>query len=75
MGPLNSKNMSHPIEIVKSFYAALDRGDISSALATLHDELEWAEAERALITLVLGIHQKTFMTNCSSRFCVIGKDS
>ena len=41
------KNMSNPIEIVKSFYAALDRGDISSALATLHDELEWTEAERA----------------------------
>ena len=39
--------MSHPIEIVKSFYAALDRGDISSALAILHDELEWTEAERA----------------------------
>src|ERR1700747_530212 len=39
--------MSDPIEIVKSFYAALDRGDISSALATLHDELEWTEAERA----------------------------
>jgi ketosteroid isomerase-like protein len=47
MGPPNSKNMSNPIEIVKSFYAALDRGDISSALATLHDELEWTEAERA----------------------------
>jgi ketosteroid isomerase-like protein len=39
--------MSKPIAIVKSFYAALDRGDISSALATLHDELEWTEAERA----------------------------
>jgi len=39
--------MSNPTEIVKSFYAALDRGDISSALATLHDELEWTEAERA----------------------------
>ena len=39
--------MSNPIEIVKSFYAALDRGDISSALATLHGELEWTEAERA----------------------------
>jgi uncharacterized protein len=39
--------MSNPIEIVKSFYTALDRGDISSALATLHDELEWTEAERA----------------------------
>ena len=24
-----------------------NRGDISSALATLHDELEWTEAERA----------------------------
>ena len=41
------KNMSNPIEIVKSFYAALDRGDIFSALATLDDELEWTEAERA----------------------------
>ena len=41
------KNMSNPIEIVKSFYAALDRGDTSSALATLHGELEWTEAERA----------------------------
>ena len=41
------RNMSNPIEIVKSLYAALDRGDISSALATLHDELEWTEAERA----------------------------
>ena len=39
--------MSNPIEIVKSFYAALDRGDIPSALATLHNELEWTEAERA----------------------------
>jgi uncharacterized protein len=47
MGSPNSKNMSSPIEIVKSFYAALDRGDISSALATLNDELEWTEAERA----------------------------
>jgi hypothetical protein len=41
------ENMSNPIEIVRSFYAALDRGDISGALATLHDELEWTEAERA----------------------------
>jgi uncharacterized protein len=47
MGSPNSKNMSNPIEIVKSFYAALDRGDISSALATLLDELESTEAERA----------------------------
>jgi uncharacterized protein len=41
------ENMSNPIEIVRSFYAALDGGDISGALATLHDELEWTEAERA----------------------------
>jgi len=38
--------MSNPIEIVKSFYAALGRGDVSSLLATLHDDLEWTEAER-----------------------------
>ena len=38
--------MSNPIEIVKSFYAALGRGDVSSPLATLHDDLEWTEAER-----------------------------
>jgi uncharacterized protein len=41
------ENMSNPIEIMRSFYAALDGGDISGALATLHDELEWTEAERA----------------------------
>src|SRR6202047_2214557 len=41
------ENMSNPIEIMRSFYAALDRGDISSALATLHGEREWTEAERA----------------------------
>ena len=30
---------------MKSFYAALARGDVSSLLATLHDDLEWTEAE------------------------------
>ena len=38
--------MSNPIEVVKSFYAALGRGDVSSLLATLDDDLEWTEAER-----------------------------
>jgi ketosteroid isomerase-like protein len=38
--------MNDPIEIVKSFYAALSRGDVSSLLATLDDDLEWTEAER-----------------------------
>ena len=38
--------MNNPIEIVKSFYAALGRGDVPSVLATLHDDLEWTEAER-----------------------------
>jgi ketosteroid isomerase-like protein len=38
--------MSNPIELVKSFYAALGRGDVSSVLATLHDDVEWTEAER-----------------------------
>ncbi len=38
--------MTNPIEIVKGFYAALSRGDVSALLATLHDELEWTEAER-----------------------------
>jgi ketosteroid isomerase-like protein len=38
--------MSDPIKIVKNFYAALSRGDVASVLATLDDDLEWAEAER-----------------------------
>ena len=38
--------MSNPIEIVQSFYAALGRGDVSSVLATLHNDLAWTEAER-----------------------------
>ena len=38
--------MNTPIEIVKSFYAALGRGDVSSVLATLNNDLEWTEAER-----------------------------
>jgi uncharacterized protein len=38
--------MSDPIKIVKSFYSALSRGDVSSLLATLDDDLEWTEAER-----------------------------
>ena len=46
MAPLLNDAMSDPVEIVKSFYAALSRGDVSSLLATLDDDLEWTEAER-----------------------------
>ena len=38
--------MSNAIEIVRSFYDALGRGDVPAVLASLHEKLEWTEAER-----------------------------
>jgi ketosteroid isomerase-like protein len=38
--------MNNPIEIVRGFYDALGRGDVGGVLASLHDKLEWTEAER-----------------------------
>jgi ketosteroid isomerase-like protein len=38
--------MNNAIEIVRGFYDALGRGDVSGALASLHEKLEWTEAER-----------------------------
>ncbi len=37
--------MNNPIEIVRSFYDALGRGDVPGVLSRLHDKLEWTEAE------------------------------
>jgi ketosteroid isomerase-like protein len=34
-----------PIETVKSFYDALERGNVDSVLAALHPDLTWTEAE------------------------------
>ena len=44
--PLTKDNVSNHLEVVKSFYAALGRGNVSSLLATLDHDLEWTEAER-----------------------------
>ena len=38
--------MTTPTDTVRSFYAALSRGDVPGVLALLHDELAWTEAER-----------------------------
>jgi hypothetical protein len=38
--------MTDPTQTIRAFYAALGRGDAPGALALLHDELEWTEAER-----------------------------
>lgn len=37
--------MSSAVEIVRSFYAAVGRGDAQAVLDLLHPELEWTEAE------------------------------
>jgi len=59
--------MSNPIEIVKSFYTALGRGDVSSVLATLHPDLEWTEGERNGERVVsLGAYSGTFKTTGKS---------
>lgn len=34
-----------PTETVRTFYAALGRGDASAALTLLSDKLEWTEAD------------------------------
>jgi uncharacterized protein len=34
-----------PIDIVKSFYAALGRGDVAGVVALLAEPLEWTEAQ------------------------------
>ena len=38
--------MNSPTEIVRGFYEALGRGDVPAVLASLHEKLEWTEAER-----------------------------
>ena len=35
-----------PADVVRSFYAALGRGDVPGVLALLHSDVEWTEAER-----------------------------
>lgn len=37
--------MTSPVEVVRQFYKALGRGDISAVIASLGPELEWTEAE------------------------------
>jgi ketosteroid isomerase-like protein len=37
--------MGSAVEIVRSFYAAIGRGDVQTVLNLLHPELEWTEAE------------------------------
>ena len=37
--------MSNPVDLVRSFYAALAQGDVPGLLGLLHPELEWTEAE------------------------------
>lgn len=37
--------MTTTIDLVRSFYAALERGDVPGLLALLHPQLEWTEAE------------------------------
>jgi ketosteroid isomerase-like protein len=36
---------SEPKSVVKAFYAALGRGDVSALVGLLDDDLEWTEAE------------------------------
>ncbi len=38
--------MSTAVDTVRSFYAALGRGDVSAVLALLDTDVEWTEAER-----------------------------
>jgi uncharacterized protein len=38
--------MSSPLDTVRSFYAALARGDVPAVLALLDPNIEWTEAER-----------------------------
>lgn len=37
--------MSNPVDLVRSFYAALAQGDVPGLLGLLHPQLEWTEAE------------------------------
>lgn len=39
-------DMNTAIDIVRGFYDALGRGDVTGVLGRLHDKLEWTEAER-----------------------------
>src|SRR6516162_2581391 len=75
IGPLPKDIMSNPIEIVKSFYAALGRGDVSSLLATLHDDLEWTEAERFPYYSGTWHSPQEVCDRLSCPFHVIGNDS
>ena len=38
--------MTSPVDVVRRFYNALERGDVPSVLATLDENVEWTEAER-----------------------------
>ena len=35
----------NPLDVVQSFYSALDRGDVSAALSLLDSTVQWSEAE------------------------------
>ncbi len=37
--------MTSPVDLVKSFYAALARGDVPAVVGVLHPDLHWTEAE------------------------------
>lgn len=37
--------MAETVDLVRSFYAALGRGDVPGLLGLLHPDLEWTEAE------------------------------
>jgi ketosteroid isomerase-like protein len=37
--------MTHPVEIVRAFYAAVAAGDVPGVVDLLHPQLEWTEAE------------------------------
>jgi uncharacterized protein len=37
--------MKDPVSIVRAFYDALGRGDVPGVLGSLHDNLEWTEAQ------------------------------
>ncbi len=37
--------LSEPLDLVRNFYALLANGDAPAALALLHPEVEWTEAE------------------------------
>lgn len=38
--------MIKPVDVVRRFYDALGRGDVSGVLALLDERIEWTEAER-----------------------------